>query len=125
MTFNSVQVASPALMMQPLTPALSNHTMPSLSKSLGERSVRALISFIPTGSDGDACILAKLAVTFQKQSDSHVVADVLPVHLCRYVILGNHDYGDKCYDEPPGCYIYGGDAFYSPLHQVPYISRSE
>ena len=34
------------------------------------------------------------------------------------MILGNHDYGDKCYDEPPGCYVYGGDTFYSPLHQV-------
>ena len=58
-------------------------------------------------------------MTFQKQSDSHMAAHVLPVHLYRYVILGNHDYGDKCYDEPPGCYVYGGDAFYSPLHQVP------
>ena len=38
--------------------------------------------------------------------------------LCRYAILGNHDYGDKCYDEPPGCYVYSGDSFYSPLHQV-------
>ena len=42
--------------------------------------------------------------------------------LCRYVILGNHDYGDKCYDEPPGCYVYGGESFYSPLHQVPTLS---
>ena len=40
----------------------------------------------------------------------------------RYVILGNHDYGDKCYDEPPGCYAYSGDTFYSPLHQVPITS---
>lgn len=43
-TSNSVQAASPALMMQPLTPALSSHTMPSLSRSRGKCSVRALIS---------------------------------------------------------------------------------
>lgn len=44
--------------------------------------------------------------------------------LCRYAILGNHDYGDKCYDEPPGCYVYSGDSFYSPLHQVPHFCAS-
>lgn len=34
-----------------------------------------------------------------------------------YAILGNHDYGDKCYDEEPGCYP-TGDLFYSPNHQM-------
>ncbi|KAK9918475.1 hypothetical protein WJX75_004346 [Coccomyxa subellipsoidea] len=34
-----------------------------------------------------------------------------------YAILGNHDYGDKCFDEQPGCYP-TGDLYYSPNHQM-------
>ena len=41
----------------------------------------------------------------------------LSVQVPWYTILGNHDYGDKCYDEQPGCYP-TGDLYYSPNHQV-------
>lgn len=34
-----------------------------------------------------------------------------------FAVLGNHDYGDKCYDQPPGCSP-SGELYFSPDHQV-------
>ena len=101
-------------MMQPLMPALYGHIVQSPCRFRGEPGLLPL----RTGGTRVSQVLMNACVLLRCNGVVFLEYGLISGALHRYVILGNHDYGDKCYDEPPGCYVYGGDTFYSPLHQV-------